>query len=546
MYRIILIDDEPLILAGIASLIHWEDYDCTIVGKATNGPNALQMITELRPDIIFTDIRMPVMNGLELIEKCKEAGCDFSFIVLTNLEEFSLAKQALTLGASEYLVKLNLTEDALIKALESAKKSIDQKLANNKTTVLDTLLASNSEELRKTFFQNILSKRFLSSGEPKVTPLDEKEVMTANTLHISKEYQHTFILMLSIRNIEIHFDSTGELTELRGIVKQAGDIISGICKRYFHAYTILDDKNSHFTIICSSKKPENYKEDFQSFCNKINIALKTYFELTAIFGVSKPVDTLGGYPLALYQAEAALDSYYYDSSSSVIFYNNQQIHKSIARDFNINFLKKDLTASIQQNDSVKLKEIFDQIIDLFTTCKPSKAHATSACMNIYTFLYSFFEEKEEYYKDIFPYTINIAEQLSRFNSLQEINAWLASFCAKICKLLDDRKNTKSDKIVDMAKKYISAHYTEKLTLASIADVLNISPGYLSSNFKKFTNSTLSDYIAFVKIEKAKELIDQHEYLMYEISGMLGFENPYYFSKVFKKMTGISPREYESS
>ena len=85
-----------------------------------------------------------------------------------------------------------------------------------------------------------------------------------------------------------------------------------------------------------------------------------------------------------------------------------------------------------------------------------------------------------------------------------------------------------------------------MTLASIADVLNISPGYLSSNFKKFTNSTLSDYIAFVKIEKAKELIDQHEYLMYEISGMLGFENPYYFSKVFKKMTGISPREYESS
>ena len=86
MYRIILIDDEPLILAGIASLIRWEDQDCCIVGKATNGHAAIDLILESRPDIVITDIRMPVMNGLELIEACKAKNCEFAFIFLTNLE----------------------------------------------------------------------------------------------------------------------------------------------------------------------------------------------------------------------------------------------------------------------------------------------------------------------------------------------------------------------------------------------------------------------------------------------------------------------------
>ena len=79
----------------------------------------------------------------------------------------------------------------------------------------------------------------------------------------------------------------------------------------------------------------------------------------------------------------------------------------------------------------------------------------------------------------------------------------------------------------------------------MAEYLSISSGHLSNTFKKFTGVTISDYIATMKIDRAKELIHTHKYLMYEISDMLGFENPYYFSKVFKKVTGISPREYEN-
>ena len=87
MYRILLVDDEPLILAGIASMMEWGDYDCVVADKATNGSQALEKIEEIQPDIVITDIKMPAMNGLEFMEECRNRGYQGEFILLTNLEE---------------------------------------------------------------------------------------------------------------------------------------------------------------------------------------------------------------------------------------------------------------------------------------------------------------------------------------------------------------------------------------------------------------------------------------------------------------------------
>ena len=146
MYRIILIDDEPLILAGIASLINWEMHDCCIVGKATNGHAAIDLILEMRPDIVITDIRMPVMNGLEVIEACREKDCEFAFIFLTNLEDFQLAKQAVHLGAADYLVKLDLQPQTLIQALDRAKEHCSRMESHHNRELYSILLKDNQKD----------------------------------------------------------------------------------------------------------------------------------------------------------------------------------------------------------------------------------------------------------------------------------------------------------------------------------------------------------------------------------------------------------------
>lgn len=531
MYRIILVDDEPLILAGIASLITWEDHDCTIVGKATNGPAAYEMILEQKPDIVITDIRMPVMNGLELVEKCKKSGCTFAFIVLTNLEEFSLAKQALALGASDYLVKIDLNVDALLVSLNRAKDACDLLVKRSRHKLYDDLLKHNSQDVLKQYLSSLLLS---SSSEAEAVPEE-----------LAGQFKNPFIILCSMRSDNTSFAPEEDAYDFRQIQQQILDIIGGITSRAFAGQVLLS-YTSNICLIAACLRPgDEFKKAVDSFCGKCTTALKTYFELTAVYGISRPAESMEQLPNALSDAKTALNYYYYDSSSPIVYYTGQTLRKSNARNFNINFLKKDLSASIAQNDSEKLSSIFRQIIELFEEGTPGKEHATSACINIYTYLYSFFENEDNSYQDIFPYTINIADQLSKFHSLSDILEWLQSFCDKLCRLLDDRKNTRSDKLVEQAKRYVQTHYTEKLTLTDIADALNISYGHLSNTFKKFTGTTLSDYIASVKIEHAKELIDEHRYLMYEISDKLGFDNAYYFSKVFKKITGISPREYEN-
>ena len=528
MYRIILVDDEPLILAGIASLINWEDHGCTIAGKATNGPSAYEMIMSQRPDIVITDIRMPVMGGLALMEKWQAAGFHCPFIVLTNLEEFALARKALSLGACEYLVKLNLTPQELVKALDRAKESCRMW---ERTQISREMPGSLPELLGQ-----YINPRILLQKTDSCCPESLGALMP-----------QLYLLVFTIRHTSIPFLPDEQTADIKQLTPHIMDILGGLSSRFFHAAAILPPpvfSHPNGFLMAAAVRPGENGQTISTFCSKALNALRTYFELTAAFGISAPAGTEERLDACFAEAQAALEAYYYDSADPIVFFSGQSIHQSQARDFNINFLKKDLSASIQQNDSERLGEIFRQIIDLFTQCRPSREAAASACINMYSYLSGFFEQSAEESQDIFPYTINIAGYITQFTSLADILAWLDSLRGRLCQLLSDRKNQSSDILAQQARQYVDAHYQEKLSLAEIAEHLNISTGYLSIVFKRFTGTTLSDYIAQVKIEHAKELIDSHQYLMYEISDMLGFENPYYFSRVFKKVTGISPRNYE--
>ena len=276
MYRIVLIDDEPLVLAGIASLIPWEEYDCTIVGKATNGNSAMELILELNPDIVITDIRMPVMNGLELIEACQRQGCEFAFLLLTNLEDFQLAQQAVRLGATDYLVKLDLQPQALIDALERAKDSCDLMKSHHKKELYSFLLKDSQAQMERSYFTQLLNP--------------QKEEFLINS-EIEKNYPFVYLILFQMMPEQIHFGQTDSY-DFQFIHSQLLDIISGISSRYFaHCTALPQEKDTLVLAVCP--KPENDSEkSLSDFCSKIKVALSTYFALTAQFGISKRKEQL--------------------------------------------------------------------------------------------------------------------------------------------------------------------------------------------------------------------------------------------------------------
>lgn len=530
MYRIILIDDEPLILAGIASLICWEEHDCCIVGKATNGHDAIDLIMETQPDIIITDIRMPVMNGLELIEACQEKNCEFAFIFLTNLEDFHLARQAVHLGAIDYLVKLDLQPQTLIQALDRAKEYCSRMESHHNRELYTLLLKDTQSQQERNYFSQLI-----------LSPSDNG--LPSNP-EISARYKNAYLILLQMKPEQILFGHA-ESYDFQFISNQLLDIVSGIGARYFSNHNILMPHKDTLLLVACPKPESDNEKSLSEFCTKVNVALGTYFALTALFGISQKKAGTSLLPEAFHEAQSALDHCYYESSLRIAFYRNQdsRLRQPAQREFNINFLKKSMSAAVLENESQDLKAIFSELSELFTQYKPDKTQAVSACINVYSYLHDLLQN-ESFEDNAFPYSIDIAGQLSQLGSLDDILQWLNSFCDKICTLLTERKEKRSAKFVHMAKRYIHEHYREKLTLSDIAEYLKISPGYLSTSFSNYMNQTVSDYIARVKIEHAKELIDSGQYLIYEIANQLGFENAYYFSKVFKKVTGMSPKNYE--
>lgn len=544
MYRILLVDDEPLILAGIASMMKWEEYNCTVVGKATNGNQALEKMKEIQPDIVITDIKMPAMNGLDFMEKCREQGYQAEFLLLTNLEEFSLAQKALRLGALDYLVKIEITPEVLGESLKKAVSVCREKKAMEEHVVVQEVLQRNAEETTRAFFTEIMEKRKGECGE-----LQKKWRADVESLGLEELYVNPVLWWIRPYKQEEHIFQKTEESAQKETMEYASSLLKQFMDRISDVYCIINWERRGFLVVFPKEKmPGNLKNAGK----KILHIFRDYFGMQALVAVSTPANNIwDGIRDAADEIRDMEEYYYYHSQCSVLdagdFEQNElQDRHSRHNVFDISFLKKDLKQALMVQDRQKVEQVFSEVAELFSEYKPAKEQVIDACMNLYYFFFDYAESGKKDEAKEFPYPSEIVERLGQCFTLEENVSWLKDLGRWISSTMETLEGgSKTEQLVNAAKKYVQKNYKEKLTLAMISSDIGISQGYLSSVFKKTTGSNLNDYVNHVKIEKAKDLLGMHEYMMYEISDMLGFENPYYFSKVFKRITGMTPSDYET-
>ncbi|WP_320982083.1 response regulator transcription factor [Enterocloster bolteae] len=540
MYRVMIVDDEPLILAGIASLLDWNEYGCEISGKAANGQQALKLMEEQKPDIVITDIKMPGMDGIGFMKAVKERGWDdVIFILLTNLEEFSLARQALSLGAVEYLVKMELTEEKLA---DSLKLAMERREMKRKAEAAGTAVTVSREEAVRGYIEKLLTDGGTFSGGASSGNASEASAQNQGEGYDSC-LRRPVLAIISFNYGYEGFSSDFTREDQKKVISFAENIIEQMVKGYFdHSCLVRRELNS-LVLVMSTDGIEDYREQIRSLGEKIISVVKDYFEVSVSVAVSSRKESLGEFGALLYEAMSATNHYFYHSLDPVVFYSEEcETSARHTGSFHIGFLKKDLSQAVALNDSGRLEEILDQVACLLREHNPSRQQAVNACANLYFFLSSFFEDGEE---PDFPYEVNIMEKLGRLGTLGQIIQWINWFKEAVSRILERRRDTRVDKIAEMVREYVMEHYKERITLGQAAEALNISQGYLSTAFKKQSGESFTNYVSAIKIEKAKELIASHQYMMYEVSDLLGFDTPFYFSKVFKKVTGMSPKEYEA-
>ncbi len=528
MFNLLIADDEPLVQAGIKSMLSWGNYDINIIGTAMNGGVAYEMIKEYSPEIVITDIKMPVMSGLELAKKCCDEGLQLPvFIILTTYEDFHYVKEAITYQVIDYLVKLELTAEVLG---ESVKRAIS-KVSGLKNTApsTDTSLSS-LYLLKEQFFTRLILNLFESEHHVKTQ---------AQNLNINFDYE-----AFTACYVEIYSDKLNEMSAemCLNLYTSSLQIARELIAKYIPCHVLsLDTKHFSILFFLDKERLQDYKAVIRNAIEQVSAMLYNYYSVTIYTSVGAAVNTPAQIATSFQDAKQIF--FQVNADRPLLFVEDTAYDKPLKNVFNMSLFKEDIRKAYAEFDEKALYDIFTSIMELFKNHSTHYVQALDAAGNILYLSLSLLNNGEKIVSEIFESRNNGYRSLYELSNVDQILEWLSVFRDGLCESFGKHNKDYKNHVVMDVKKYINDHVEEKLTLNKVAELYNISPNYLSVLFSKYNDTGFTDYINQSKIETAKRLMTDSDLKIYEISDTLGFESAFYFSRVFKKVTGISPRDF---
>lgn len=526
MIKLLIVDDEPLVQIGIKSMLNWADFGIEICGTAMNGAHALELIEEYSPEIVITDIRMPIMNGLELTRICRETyGKIPLFIMLTSYEEFQLVKEALSYQVVDYLIKLELDANSLSECIKRALERLKELRATEEIRSVGKPLL---QIYRDKFFLRLLHNLF-----------DEEAQFELQAKDLNLNFSDRCYISV---HCEIHELQDKKLSheKLMNLYNSTLQMVREILGKHLPCYAIsLDIK--HFAVIFHV--PSTEELDHQKILDALANAdsmVHNYFNVWLSVGIGSVVDA----PLKISESyQDARMSFNSATREHPITDYRHAAPDAYKNSFNISLFKSDVTRAFEEFDTDVLFHIMTEMMEIFSANPQRYLQAIDGACNILYLAISLLPEGESTLTEIFSDFPDGYRSIYRANNVEQVVEWTASLRDGLCEILKSRRVTYKAHVITSIQKYIQSHLEERLTLNEVAAVFGLSPNYLSVLFKKTCNIGFSEYITQLKISKAKPMLLEQDMKIYEVADQLGFESAFYFSKVFKKVEGISPREY---
>lgn len=519
MYKIMIVDDEMLARVGIKSMIDWEQYGFEVIGEAENGKKAFQLASELQPDIIITDIKMPLLNGVELIKRAYEQRIQSKFIVLSAYDDFEYVKEAMQVGAIDYLIKLDLQPENLITILLKVKEIVAAERQD--TMNLKIYHEQNIKILRKEFLKKLLMGRGYSSKKILEYIHSYQMVLQEDNILCIIVQPDCFNIYRKYNDDEIHLLEDAMLNVVLEILQNYK--IGHAIKTAVREVTIL--------LTFGEMTERSIRSDLKKIKQAIKHALRMYLNISVVLGVSSIQQGYQSIHRCYQEGTMAVQWGFSAPKGSTIYYDDI---KTIQSD-KVNFIEqvKGLEQALQIDDLEGIKHVFAQI-----NTKVEQLDNVSK-KNILTLCHSLlFLAESALYESTSCWIDSLEQEMGHILSLIDFRQWLYRFEDELM-----NEYVETSRTIRQIKKFIVNNYDKDIRLEVIANTMNISGNYLSSLFKKETDETLIDYVTRVRVNKAIQLLQTTNKKVYEISRLVGYENEYYFSRVFKKITGVSPSRY---
>lgn len=531
MYRILLVDDEALIREGVSENVAWEKCGYELAGSCENGREALDFIQRNPVDVVLTDICMPYLDGMELSKRLSEDYPEIKIILLSGFDEFEYAKKAIRYGVKEYLLK-PITAQEMGETLLALKEKMDQEQAVEKrisnmtatyhkgqillyaNVLMDLLRGCKTEEESRKELQEVGISLNAAAYQVGIVELD----VYAKSDKLSEQQKKESALMAFVL-----FNISQEL-----VMK-------------YHAGEVCQGKDHRTFLLLHSNKPVEFRKVMEKLCAEIIEHMNQVMKLEVNIGLGGSVKELKDVFQSCEEAEEALEYHYLLGGNQVFEMKTIREEK---KQINAEKLTQDILLHVKENAPQKVKADIVQLVDLLRECRCDK-------QGIQRILQRIVDMVEELKKtsDLEPEAGNKQKEetlceIFSAGDLERAADLLHCYCVNTGEELDNHKNIGGKKYAVLAMDYMEKQYTNcDLSLQTVCDYLNISPSRFSTIFKNATGNTFMEALTKIRMQKAKELLENTDKKNYEIAERVGFNDPHYFSIAFKKVTGKTPTEY---
>ncbi|QYR23013.1 response regulator [Paenibacillus sp. sptzw28] len=543
MIEILLVDDESYVTESLAKTIPWQEIGVTSVYQASSAQEALQILEEQSVDIMVTDIRMPEMDGLTLIATVAERWPHIRSMLLTGHSDFEYAKKAIQLQAFDYILK-PVNDDEFVQSVTNAIESLkDEWSQSDKYNQLMYNRKSDFAVLRANLMHDLLLGRKLSHKT-----VDDK----------LKQYELPFkigeaaVLILvqlsdSFNGLDHHSISLMEYA-VGNIAEEvfAGEFHTWNCKAPHNCVAVLAalDEDYIRRIELSNdfekRRRDSLEERVRLFRNNVSNYLKGEISVLLTEWFEFPDEIPAAYRAGL----SAMLPNQADAAGGIIFLEDRHVSGDTSvKSIDLLYKPPTLIHLLESNQWDTAEHKINEVFADLEQRRYTREHLYGVLLSITNAFMYMSHKQGKYMAELDPSGYNPLFDQSLLHSPGRVREWSVAILGKLeAELSVSALNTKSF-IIRQVHEIVSTDLGQETSVKMIADRVFLHPVYLSKIYKAETGESLGDYIIRMRMEKAHYLLKNSNKKIYEITSELGYQNPQYFSKMFKKYYGVTPGEF---
>ncbi len=535
MLRVFLVEDESIIRETLRDTVPWAQCGYSFAGEAGDGEMALPLIRQVKPDVLITDIRMPFMDGLALSRLVLQEFPDMKVIIISGYDDFEYARQAIGIGVERYLLK-PITKNALMTVLDEVREKIEGERARRNYTAQFRREAQDYEQYaRRRLFEEIVS------GRLSVPQIYEK----AEKLGLDLRAQAFTIALISAVP-----DQHGVAD---GYSEPSARIRDGLVAHFlkYPEYILFRWNLSTYALVIKGDR-DKIDETVRRCVSKVRELYETYDpEQNWYVAAGKPTQRLSTLSECfnevsrLWAYRHIVPSQHILTGETVSLLSAPDTENDLA---NLDVSKLSpavLTGVMQDAGAQEVSSFVDEYINSLGDATGFKPFCQYLMLSV-RFTATEFVKGLDISQKEFLSALNCLDMVGQNVTRDDLNRYLSDILLRAIELRDKAAGRQYRSLLKQAVCYIDANFqNEDISLNRVAKEVNISANYLSAVFSQEMGTTFVEYLTAKRMEKARELLHDSELRSGEIALAVGYKDPHYFSFLFKKTQGCTPREYRT-